>query len=220
MNSPLRFDARCLSPHKWQTRDYPVSNNPSASTPTQPDNTSATVWAMTTRLTLPARQFGELDDAANLAVQTGNLGSQVSHGALQFRPATFALPLQNLKCCAYGRERRQQFVSYGGDERGLQPIALANNSSSSAISTVRCGVSLCDLCSVIHYQSFVVIFAVWTPHLPGHSSANGSQMIKVLPAPSWLSTMIRPPCRSTISLAIASPRPLPGRPLCRGFSPR
>src|SRR6266545_1294622 len=39
---------------------------------------------------------------------------------------------------------------------------------------------------------------------------SGSSTRKVVPLPSLLSTVIRPPCASTMALTIASPRPVPG----------
>jgi len=43
----------------------------------------------------------------------------------------------------------------------------------------------------------------------GSRGSRGSQTRKVEPTPSRLSTLIRPPCMSTMDFTMASPRPLP-----------
>src|SRR5215204_4963318 len=62
----------------------------------------------------------------------------------------------------------------------------------------------------------VIGHKLWvTTARPGAEKArgcNGKWIVKVEPAPGPLSTLIRPPCRSTISLTSGSPSPVPTTP--------
>ena len=53
-----------------------------------------------------------------------------------------------------------------------------------------------------------------------NEGASVSQTVKVLPQPTWLSSVICPPCRFTISLQMANPSPVPGTSLVHPASPR
>src|SRR5450756_892118 len=52
------------------------------------------------------------------------------------------------------------------------------------------------------------------------TACSGSRTLKVVPRPSALSTVTRPPCISTSAFTMAKPRPVPGRPAILAFDPR
>src|SRR5262245_9825531 len=64
--------------------------------------------------------------------------------------------------------------------------------------------------AVLHQEDLDRLIGVRETHSRVPSGIVGMVNENVLPRPGWLSTQIRPPCRSTIFLQTARPIPVPG----------